>query len=88
MSYEIEENDHPDRLNKGYWYNTAICSKLHGKLYEDFIIHARTDRYHLVCSLIAHDKKNLHMRMKKAVLDIVQYLRTQQQKHYKHWLLT
>ena len=57
MLYETEEKNHPDWLNKGPWYNTAICSKLHGKLFEDFIRHAITDIYHLMCSIIAHDKK-------------------------------
>ena len=55
--YEIKENNNPGWLNKGQWYNTAICSKLHGKMFEYFIRHARTDRYHLMCSIIAHDKK-------------------------------
>ena len=27
------------------WYNTFICKKLHGKLFEGFIISAITDRY-------------------------------------------
>ena len=44
-------------MNKGPWYNTAICSRLHGSLFEDFIAHARTDRYNIMCYLIAHDKK-------------------------------
>ena len=57
MLYELEESNHPNWLNKVPWYNTAICSKLHGKLFEDFIRHARTDRYHLMCFIIAHDKK-------------------------------
>ena len=30
---------------------------MHGKLFEDFILHAITDRYNLMCSIIAHDKK-------------------------------
>ena len=42
MIYEIEENNHPNRFNTVPWYNTAICSKLHGKLFEDFIRHAGT----------------------------------------------
>ena len=25
MKYEIDKNNHPDWLNKGPWYNTAIC---------------------------------------------------------------
>ena len=57
MFYEIDEIHHPNWLNKGTWYNTDICSKLHGKLFEDFISHARTDRYNLMCSIFAHDKK-------------------------------
>ena len=26
-------------------------------MFDDFIIHARIDIYHLMCSIIAHDKK-------------------------------
>ena len=29
MKYETEENN-SDWVNKGTWYNTAICYKLHG----------------------------------------------------------
>ena len=36
-------------------YNTAICSKLHGKMFEHFIRYARTDRYHIMCSIVEHD---------------------------------
>ena len=28
----------------GPWYNTSICKKLRGKLFEGFIINARTDK--------------------------------------------
>ena len=35
------------------WYNTYICKKLHGKLFEGFIINARTDRYNIMCSVDA-----------------------------------
>ena len=45
MSYEIEENNHPDWFNTSPWYNTAIYSKLHGKLFEYFIRHTKIDRY-------------------------------------------
>ena len=55
MLYKIEESNHPYWLNKVPWYNTAICSKFHGKLFEDFIIHGRTDRYQLMCSIISHN---------------------------------
>ena len=43
-------------MNKGPWYNTSICLKLHGIMFKDFMRHARTDRYNLMCSLVAHDK--------------------------------
>ena len=57
MKYEIDESNNQDWLNKDPWYNIAICSRLHGSLFEDFITHARTDRYNLMCYLVAHDKK-------------------------------
>ena len=56
MKYEIEENNHQDWLNKGPWYNTSICLKLHRGIFEYFITHTRTDRYNLMCSLVEHDK--------------------------------
>ena len=31
LLYEIDKIYHPNWLNKGTWYNTDICSKLHGK---------------------------------------------------------
>ena len=57
IKYEIDESNHPGWLNKCSWYDTYICSKFHGRLFEDFITHARTERYSLVCSIVAHDKK-------------------------------
>ena len=72
MLYETEEKNNPYRFNKGPWYNTATCSKFHGKLFEDFMRHARTDRYYLMCSIIAHDKQRPFMKMKKEVLEIYQ----------------
>ena len=53
----MEKSNHLDWLNKGLWYNTDICSKLNGSLFEDFITNSRTDRYNLRCSIVAHDKK-------------------------------
>ena len=55
MEYEMNETNHQDWLNKGPWYNTSICSKLHGSRFEDFITQARTDRYNLMCYLVAHN---------------------------------
>ena len=55
MKYEIDNTNYQDWLNKGPWYNPAICSSLDGSMFEDFIPHARNDRYKLLCSLVAHD---------------------------------
>ena len=46
-------------MNKGPWYNTSICLKLHGSRFEDFITQARTYRYNIMCSLVAHNKLQL-----------------------------
>ena len=56
MKYEMDNNNHQYWLNKGPWYNLSICSRLHGSLFEDFIKHARSDRYNLIGSLFTHDK--------------------------------
>ena len=52
----MDKNNHQYWLNKGPWYNTAICLRLNGSLFEDFITHARTYRYNLMCYLVANDK--------------------------------
>ena len=52
----MEKNDHHNWLNKIPWYNTYICLKLYGSLFEYFITHAISDRYNFMCSLVAHDK--------------------------------
>ena len=69
MKYEIDEINHQYWFNKVPWYNTAIYSRLQGSLFEDFITHARTNRYNLMCSLVSHDKNNLLIKMKKSVLE-------------------
>ena len=53
----MDENNHSNWLNKGPWYNTSICSRLNVSLFENFITHARTNRYNILCVLVAHDKK-------------------------------
>ena len=40
------------------WYNTSICNKLHGKVFEAFIRNARTDRYNIMCSIDAYEKEH------------------------------
>ena len=57
MKYEIDESNHQYWFDKGPWYNRFICSRLHGSLFEGFITHARTNRYNLMCSLVAHENK-------------------------------
>ena len=52
MKYEIKKKN-LDWLNNGPWYNTTICSKLHGTAFEDFIINYGTDRYNLMCYITA-----------------------------------
>ena len=56
IKYGIEEN-YPGWLNKGPWYNTAICYKLHGTVLEYFIRNFGTDRYNIRCYITAHDKQ-------------------------------
>ena len=47
-----------DWMTGGPWYNTSICKKLHGKLSEVFIINARTDIFHIMCSIDEYEKQN------------------------------
>ena len=58
----MDKNNHQDWLNKGPWYNTSICSKLHGSSFEDFITQARTDRYNIMRSLVAHEKLQVYYK--------------------------
>ena len=55
--YEMDESNHNNWLYKGPRYKTPICSRLHEILFEYFITHARTDRYILLCYLVANEKK-------------------------------
>ena len=58
----MSKTNHQDWLNKGPWYDTSICLKLHRSRFEDFITQAITDRYILMCSLVAHDGLQLHYK--------------------------
>ena len=40
----------------GPWYNTLIYKKLHGNVFEEFIINARTYIYNIMCSIDKHEK--------------------------------
>ena len=39
-----------------HWYNTYICKKVHGKVFEGFIRKARTDKYNIIYSIDPHKK--------------------------------
>ena len=53
---DVQANTYQDWLDKCPWYKTFICLTSHGSTFEDFITQARTDRYNIMCSLVAHDK--------------------------------
>ena len=72
-----------DWFTGGPWCNIPICNKLHGKLFEGFIINARTNRYNIIF-LLMHMKNiinNLDVMMASAV-GVVHYQQLQRQKHY------
>ena len=54
LKYDMEIKN-SDWMTGGPWYNTYIFKKLHGKLFEAFIINARTDRYIIMCSNDAYE---------------------------------
>ena len=57
MEYGMNtKNNYLDWSNKGPWYNKNIFSKLRGIMFECFITQAKTDRYNIMCSLVAHDR--------------------------------
>ena len=55
--YEMVKINHQDWWNIATWYNTYICSRFHGSLFEDFITHTGTNRCNLLCSIVPYDKK-------------------------------
>ena len=46
-----------DWMTGGPWYNTYICKKLHGQVFEAFIINARTDRYNIMCYIDSYERE-------------------------------
>ena len=52
------EKHNSEWITGGPWYNTSICKKIHGKLFEGFIRNVRTDRYNIMCSIDAHKKEH------------------------------
>ena len=51
------QNNCPYWILNSPWYNTTICSKLHGLVFEDYFTTSKRDKYNLMCSIEAHEKK-------------------------------
>ena len=52
------ELQNSDWSTSGPWYNTSICKKLHGKVFEGFSINERTDRYNIICSIDTYEREH------------------------------
>ena len=50
LQYDMEKHN-SEWMTGGPCYNTYICKKLHGKVFEGFIRNTRTDRYNIMCSI-------------------------------------
>ena len=48
LKYDMELQN-SDFMKGGRLYNTFICKKLHRKLFDQFIIYARTDTFNIMC---------------------------------------
>ena len=57
LKYDMDIQN-SDCMTGGTWYNTSIFKKLHGILFEAFIINARTDRYNIMCSIDAYEREH------------------------------
>ena len=44
LKYDIYKHN-PDWITRGPWYNTSICKKIHGTVFEIYFRNARNDRY-------------------------------------------
>ena len=55
LQYDID-NHNSEWITGRPWYNTCICKKLYGNLFEGFISNSRTDRYNIICSIDVHEK--------------------------------
>ena len=50
LRYDMDKNN-PDFMTGGPWYNTSICKKIHGTVFEEFIRNEITDRYNIMYSI-------------------------------------
>ena len=57
LKYDMDKHN-SEWMTVGTWYNTYICKKYHGKVFEVFIRNARTDGYNITCSIDAHEKEH------------------------------
>ena len=55
LKYDMYKHN-SEWMTGGTWYNTSICKKLHGHVFEVFIRNSRTDRYNIMCSIDANEK--------------------------------
>ena len=46
-------------MTGGPWYNTYICKKLNGNVFEEFIRNKRTVRYNIMYYIDSHEKKTI-----------------------------
>ena len=53
LQYYMDKHN-SEWMTGGLWYNIYICKRLHGKVFEGFIINVRTDRYNIICSIDSH----------------------------------
>ena len=52
------EIQNSDWMTGGPWYKTSIWNKLNEKLFEGFIMNARTDGYNTMCSIDIYEREN------------------------------
>ena len=57
-NYNMIRKKNPECMTGGPWYNTSICKKLHGNVFERFIRNERTDRYNIMCSIDENEKEH------------------------------
>ena len=63
------------------WYNTYICKKLYGKVFEGFIRNEKNDRYDIMCDIDTHEKLiHKNVIIEESVV-VIHYHQIQQQKH-------
>ena len=69
MEYDMTtKGNHLYWLNKGPWYKTNICSKLHGIKFDGFITLAKTDRYNIMCYLVARDSLQTYYKYYESII--------------------